>query len=368
MRLLYDATPLLMRSAGVKNYHHALLRRLIYCIRPHNIELFPFLRVLTPNHNERSNYPPAATAMRLGAVLASNYLRLPVASRAAARADVFHVTHHLRNVPRCHRLTSMLHDPTPITMPEQHTLSNVRYFEGFVRKTLPQLDAVITPSEAVRSDVAQRLGYPAERVRAIPHGVDEDFFDATPAAKQTARGTYDLPASYTLFVGSVEPRKNLVRLVEAFALLPESLRREYPLVITGASGWKNAKIQSAIRRAKHVSLVGYVSRELLPAVYHMSSLFVFPSLYEGFGMPLLEAMAAGVPTLTSNVSALPEVAGDAALLVDPLDVEQIADGMSRLLTDRQYAATLGERARARARLFTWELCAERTKAFFEDVA
>jgi alpha-1,3-rhamnosyl/mannosyltransferase len=368
LRVLYDATPLLMRSAGVKNYHHSLLRQLMLLIWPHELDLFPYLGDLAPNHNERSNYSTWKTARGLGAMLASNYLFAPTLSPAAREADLFHVTPHLWRPPHGPALTSMVHDPTPLTMPEAHTTSNVRYFQHFVRHVMPRLDAMIVPSYAVKHDLVDLCGAAEEKITVISHGVDEEFFDATPAAREVARAQYDLPDRYVLFVGSMEPRKNLLGLIEAYTSLPLKLQRAYPLVIVGASGWKNEQIRKATGKNPNVRIVGYVSRELLPAVYEGCSLFVFPSHYEGFGMPVLEAMAAGAPVVTSKTSALPEVVGDTAVLVDPDDLGELADAIERVLEDQQTAALMGSSARQRARRFTWEKCALETKHFFESVA
>lgn len=366
MKVLYDATPLLMRSAGVKNYHYALLRRLIPVIWPHEISLFPWLDELTPNENERSNYSKLRTYAGLGAMLSSNYLGLPAPHIAARGADLFHITHHLWHPPRSTRLSSMVHDPTPLTLPECHTDSNIRYFERFVERTLPKLDAVIAPSYAVKRDLVRYCAASEERVSVIPHGVDEDFFEATPAQREVARQTYDLPDRYVLFVGSVEPRKNLLRLLEAYEMLPEALRRQNPLLLVGPPGWNNDEIQKRLAKARHVRVVGFVRRELLPAVYEGCSLFAFPSLYEGFGMPVLEAMAAGAPVMTSKRSALPEVLGKTGLLVHPKKPEEMAEAMRGVLEDSHAAALMGAQARQRARQFSWERCALDTKKFFEE--
>lgn len=367
MKVLYDATPLLMRSAGVKNYHYALLRRLIPIIWPFEMELFPWLRDLPANENERSNYPKLQTFAGLGAVLTSNYLGLPFARMACRGADLFHMTHHLWHPPTSLRLSSMVHDPTPLTLPECHTESNIRYFERFVEKTLPKLDGVITPSYAVKRDLVRDCGASEERITVIPHGVDEDFFEATPAQREVARQTYDLPDRYVLFVGSVEPRKNLLRLLEAYDILPEKLRAQYPLLLVGPPGWNNQEIQKRLTKTRHVRVVGFVRRELLPAVYESCSLFAFPSLYEGFGMPALEAMAAGAPVMASKRSALPEVVGESGLLVHPKKPEEMAEAMRGLLEDPHTAALMGGQARQRARQFTWERCALETKKFFEEM-
>ena len=368
MRILYDATPLLMRSAGVKNYHHSLLKQLMLLIWPHELELFPYLDKLEPNHNERSNYSRSQTIRGLGAMLASNYLFAPTLSAAAREADVFHITPHLWRPPNGPILTSMVHDPTPIMLPDAHTAGNIRYFQHFVDKVMPRLDAMVTPSYAVKRDLVEVCGAAEEKITVIPHGVDEEFFESTPAQREVARMQYGLPDRYILFVGSVEPRKNLLGLLEAYAGLPAAVQRSYPLVIVGASGWKNESIQRAISKNANVRLAGYVSRELLPAVYEGCSLFVFPSHYEGFGMPVLEAMAAGAPVIASNVSALPEVVGDSGILIDPDDIEDLTEAMERVLEDQQTAALMGSSARQRARRFTWEKCALETKHFFESVA
>ena len=366
MRILYDATPLLMRSAGVKNYHHSLLTHLVPILEPHQVDLFPLLQGLPPNNNEGSNYGSLATKIRLGGVVASNYSGIAIPSQLATDADVFHLTPFVRHPPKDVPLTSMVHDPTPLLLPECHPETNVRYFEYFVETIVPRLRGLMTPSQAVKDDLVEHLGVDEQRIRVVHHGVDEDFFDTVPSTVRLARQTYNLPDHYVLFVGAMEPRKNLTNLVRAYSLLSPDLRRRHPLVVTGATGWKNKEIRKQLG-AVGAHLTGYVRRALLPALYHGASLFVLPSFYEGFGMPLLEAMAARVPVVTSDVSAMPEVAGEAALYADPHDVESIADAMERVLQQTQLATALGEAGRRRARLFTWHETAVDTKAFFEGV-
>lgn len=366
MNILYDATPLLMRSAGVKNYHYNLLRHLIPEISPHLLRLFPYLNTLKPNRNQASNYPRGQTLVRLGGVLASNYLGLPLADWACRESDLFHVTPHLWKMPRGVCLTSMIHDPTPALLPECHTGSNIRYFHNFMREVAPRLRRIMVPSEAVRKDLSVYFGLPPEKMRAIPHGVDEDFFETTSAALYLVRQKYNLPEDYILFVGAFEPRKNVLRLVRAFLKLPAELRRRHPLVLAGASGWKNTEILRAVEAAPGVHLAGYVRRGLLPALYHSAKLFVLPSLYEGFGLPLLEAMAARLPVVTSTSSAMPEVTGDHAVLADPHSTEELTAAMQKLLEDQETAAKMGEAGRVHARRFTWERTALATKMFFEE--
>ena len=370
MKIVYDATPLLMRSAGVKNYHHALLENLLRLAPAEDveIELFPYLDGLAPNENESSNYPPSATKFRLAGILASNYLGYPYAASAVKGASLFHISQNLLRPPGGPRLTSMVHDTTPLNLPSCHTPSNIRYFERFVRDVLPRLDGIITPTETVKHELVNELSVPAEKVRSIPHGVDPDFYEVSQAQFQVAQETYGLPANYVLFIGSMEPRKNLERLAQAYDLLPGKMQAEYPLVIAGTSGWKNEKIRARLGKNKNVRMIGYVKRELLPAVYASSSAFVFPSLYEGFGMPVVEAMASGAPVICSSAGALPEVVGNGAMLVDPRDVDGWAQAMMKVLSDPHRATVMGDTGRSRARSYSWSRCAAETLEYLRGVA
>lgn len=365
MRILYDAAPLLMRSAGVKNYHYELLKRLPAAAAAHSFRLFPFLSGLPRNDNQRSNYPFLASWLRIGCVSASNYLKAPFAAAAARGADIFHVTPHLFDPPAGPVLTSTIHDPTPLLMPQCHTAGNIRYFERFAARTLPRLAGAVAPSEAVKTDLVAHCGADADKVCVIPHGVAPDFFDAAQERRQAARRAYALPPRFLLAVGSIEPRKNLERLIAAYAGLPAVLRRRVPLVLAGPRGWRDDAIRRRIEQADGVQATGYVRRALLPALYAAASAFVFPSLYEGFGLPLLEAMAAGAPLVASNRAAMPEVVGDAGLLVDPLDVDALRRAIERILEDEPLAAKLAAAGRKRARTFTWEKTAAATLQFLE---
>ena len=365
MKILYDATPLLMRSAGVKNYHYAVLQRLLASVPSEQLEMFPYLRRIGVNVNERSNFSAPYSWVRLSGVLASNRFHIPFAHPQAAGADLFHITPHVFHPPTKTLLTSMIHDATPLTHPDCHQRPTIELFQWFVEHTIPKLAAVVVPSRAVKQDLITQIGMRSTTIEVIHHGVDEDFFEASPEQLATARRTYGLPEEFVLFVGSMEPRKNLIRLAEAHAQLPESLQARFPLVVVGSAGWHNSEIRNVLEKSNHVQLAGYVSRALLPAVYACASLFVFPSLYEGFGMPLLEAMAAGTPVITSSISAMPEVVGEAGVTVDPYDADEIREAMRSMLEDTNAAAQMGARGRAHARAFTWERTAALTWEFFE---
>ncbi len=251
------------------------------------------------------------------------------------------------------------------------------WFRHYARVMLPRAaraaDAVITLSHASKVDIVQGLAIPAERVTVVPGGVDSCF---TPLAPQSDRAhevrrRYALPPAFMLTVGSVEPRKNLPRLLEAIHRLRAcSDTADVVLVHAGPEGWLADGVAPVIRAlglADAVRFLGYVPRQDLAALYALARLCAYPSLSEGFGLPVAEAMACGCPVVTSNVSALPEVAGDAAVLFDPGSVEEIAAAVAALWTDTGRRRELTVRGRARATCFTWERAAQETAAVYEAV-
>lgn len=262
-----------------------------------------------------------------------------------------------------------IHDVIPYIYPKTSSRLDRLIYRLWLPLAVRHLDAVITDSECSRRDILTHLPVHPDKVTVVPIAASPRYrpLDRTQTASVLAR--LGLTAPYILYVGSVEPRKNLSRLLEAFARLRADAPG-YRLVIVGAGRWKTTPIFKTVARLglePYVSFTGYVAEEDLPALYAGAALFVFPSLYEGFGLPVLEAMACGTPVITSNVSSLPEVAGDAALTVNPFDVEAIADTMRRVLADPALAAHLRERGLARARQFSWERTARETLAVYERV-
>jgi glycosyltransferase involved in cell wall biosynthesis len=206
-------------------------------------------------------------------------------------------------------------------------------------------------------------------VMVIPEAANARYRQLDPDAVAPALGRYGVEPPYILYVGSLEKRKNLPRLLQAYARLRQDLPG-WKLVIVGARKWKSAPIFDTLSRLglePYVHFTGFVEEDDLPALYNGADLFCFPSLYEGFGLPVLEAMACGTPVVTSSTSSLPEVAGEAALLVDPYDVEAIAAAMRRVLSDPELAQDLRARGLARAAQFTWERTARETIAVYERV-
>lgn len=228
-----------------------------------------------------------------------------------------------------------------------------------IGRAIKRAAAFICISEATRAEFLDRFPQAAARTHVTPLAADPRFS----RAKATAR---DRP--YVLAVGTLEPRKNLVRLIEAWAALPAHIRSEHRLALVGPVGWDvEATLSAARAHPADVELLGYVDDDELAGLYAGCAAFAYPSLHEGFGLPVLEAMSAGAPVITSNVSSLPEVAGDAALLVDPLDVGALSDALETLLTDAARADALRAAGREQARLFSWDRCAGETTAIMREL-
>jgi glycosyltransferase involved in cell wall biosynthesis len=269
------------------------------------------------------------------------------------------------------KIVVTIHDVIGLVLPETFTWKMKLWLRVFAHNAARAADQIIAISETTKNDFVRYTGCPPEHVSVVYNALDEHFKPLqNEQERQRVRRKYSLPHSFILYVGTIEPRKNLPLLVHAYNLLPKSLRQQYALVIAGGLGWKTGRIVDAIRSnnaEERILLTGYVEDDDLPTLYNLASLFVYPSLYEGFGYPVLEAMACGIPVITSNRSSLPEVAGDAAVLVNPFDARQIAREMERALLDMQWREELQRRGFARAAQFNWKRNAEETLAVLENV-
>ncbi|KKW42966.1 MAG: Glycosyl transferase group 1 [Candidatus Magasanikbacteria bacterium GW2011_GWA2_56_11] len=231
------------------------------------------------------------------------------------------------------------------------------------RRQCARADIILTPSLNTKRDLVEKYGVGEDKVRVLYPGLGTEFLRAVPPSAGTAalvRKKYRLPESFILFLGTIEPRKNLLGLIEAYKLLQTDSgfgARNPALVIAGAPGWKSREVYRLLSQTPGVLYVGYVSPADKPALYSLAELFVYPSLYEGFGFPVLEAMAAGVPVITSHRSSLSEVSADAAYLINPYDIADIARAMKLMLTDNTARDWHRRRGRAQAEKFTWDRAA-----------
>ncbi len=354
MRVMIDASSALFRSAGIKNYiYHWMTHLRRQAADGDEILGYPFLSGADRLNHEASVLPFWGTASRVAVLYGVNWFGRRVLDMTLQGADVFHASNQVHHAPGRAKVTATIHDLTGFLMPELHTRANATADRVFAERILKRADGLIAVSENTRQDAIRLLGIRPERITTIYSGVPEAFFNAEPAKRARP---------YVLCVGTIEPRKNLLTLLDAWKQVTTDLREAFELVVAGPVGWSAEATVARIRA--DATYLGYVPEEALPGLVAGATAFVYPSLYEGFGFPVVQAMAAGVPVTTSNVSCLPEVAGDAALLVDPRSAAEIAAAITRVLESPELRAELGARGRVRARRYRWEACAEESLQFF----
>jgi glycosyltransferase involved in cell wall biosynthesis len=285
------------------------------------------------------------------------------------RPDVFHSPNYIVPLASGTPMVVTVHD-TGFLDRRVHRLRSHLYLTVLTTAAVHKAARIICVSTPTYVDFCDRFPRAADRARVVTEGVNPRFRPADAMAIDRVRAAYGLPERYILFVGTFEPRKNLTRLVAAYERTIAATDAPDHLVLAGGAGWKNNDVFARIAASElreRIRVLGYVDDDDLPPLYSGCSLFAYPSVLEGFGLPPVEAMACGVPVVTSATSALPETVGDAACLVDPADDASIADGMSRVLTDDGYAKELVESGCARAADMTWEAVAEKTLAVYEEV-
>jgi glycosyltransferase involved in cell wall biosynthesis len=284
--------------------------------------------------------------------------------------DIIHSTAYTSPFLERAKLIVTFHDMTFFTHPQHHFEANRIFCTEQVHLGRRYAARIITVSEHSKKDIIRYLHLPAEKVKVIYEAVDKRFKEIKDNSYLFSRlKKYNLTFPYILYHGSVEPRKNLKRVIQAFHQF-SSKHSSYHLVISGAKGWLNEEIYQLIDRLKmreKIKVLGYVPEEDVPFLYNGAFLFLFPSLYEGFGLPVLEAMACGVPVVTSNVSSLPEVAGEAAILVNPEKVEEIVEAMKGIVENKNLRFELKEKSIKQSQKFTLEKMAAETLAVYEEV-
>lgn len=380
MRIILSVQPIRFPLTGIGRYTLELARHLPAVADIEALKLFgeeDFVHGLPEPGNNASK--PASLVTRVKHRLARNPVLLDIyRKRVHARRGKALRNHddHLYHGPNFYlppfagRSVVTIHDLSVFTMPEHHPVERVMFIRKEVETALKQASILITDAEYTRREVADYFGWPIERVRSAALAGSAEFHPRPADAIGPVLARYRLsPGGYVLYTGTIEPRKNIVRLIDAYGRLPSALRRNVPLVLAGYKGWNNAEEMDRIRRAEQegwARYLGFVPDADLPILFAGARLFAFPSLYEGFGLPVLEAMASGVPVVTSSSSTLPEVAGDAAAICPPEDVDMLTDQLARGVDDQQWRSQAIEKGLVQAAKFSWRRCAEETAAIYRS--
>lgn len=372
MRITLDISPYLHKHAGLGRYSGELLQAMRRIAPQHEyLGLYHGTNELKPEGALADlatfRVPMGAKPWRMSVLLAY-YARRPMDLKLPP-SDVFHGTDHLLPPLKNSRTVFTIHDIIFRFLPQYHLPLNRWYLDLMLPKFMQRADVVIAVSENTRRDVARLMQVPADKVSVIYEGVNAQFRPINdPARCELVRRKYKLPARYILFFSTIEPRKNLVTLLEAYARLRKQMADAPSLVVMGRKGWlyeDTLKRIVELGLTQDVFLTDWVEGEDVPVVLSLAEVFVFPSLYEGFGLTPLEAMACGAPVISSNASSLPEVIGDAGILLDPHDVGGFANAMLRVLSDDARRRELRARGLHQAAKFTWERAARETLAVYE---
>ncbi|HUP27245.1 MAG TPA: glycosyltransferase family 1 protein [Chloroflexia bacterium] len=364
----FEASALQGCKSGVGYYTENLLGSIMRTAPEHDYVLFSNRRISdgwkqlgTERLYDRRFFPVRAAWMQ--AVLPG--------SLRDVQPDVCHFTNYLAPLAcECPQVVT-IYDMTVFITPRYHHFKKLILDRTLIPRVARRADAIITVSNSARNDILRYLKVKRDKVKVIPGAVSPFFRPVTdPVQLDEVRARYNLHQPFILYVGTIEPRKNLVRLIQAFANLKRN-GSPHKLVIVGQQGWQVAPIFDEVERlglSNEITFTGYAPIEDLPALYTLCEVMAFPSLYEGFGLPVLEAMACGAPVLTSKTSSLVEVASGAAMLVDPLSVDDISHALCRLHAEPDLRAHLREAGLENAARFSWEATARSTLDIYEHVA
>ena len=371
MTITVDVSAAVHRRAGLGRYAESLTRALLPLI-PNELALF---------YNAERGVQPLAGLEHLPTdtislgykpwrmlVWAGQLTHAPF-NRLTPGATLFHATEHLLMPLQGIPTVLTIHDLIFRRLPEHHKRLNRWYLNATLPLYCRRATHIIVVSEATRRDLVAAYDLPPEKLTVIQEAADPRFRPQSPERCAAVRAHYKLPGDFLLYVGTIEPRKNLTRLLHAWEPLYRAGEAP-PLVIVGRRGWLSGDFYAALEASPArdaVIFTGYVADADLPALYAAATAFVFPSLYEGFGLPPLEALAVGTPVSCSNTSSLPEVVGDAALTFDPTTEEDIANALRRITGDAELRADLRERGLQRAAQFSWERAARETLAVYRSI-
>ena len=375
LRIIFNAIPLLSPLTGIGQYTYQLAQRLQ---EDQNININFFYAAYW---DDKLRNQPIPNIINIKTLIKKC---LPNSYRLARRLQQYYFNHGINSgVNAVYHEPNFLpfnfdgptvitaHDLSWIRYPETHPIERLRTMNRYFEAGLAKAHHIITDSEFIKQEIIQVFGINPNKIQAIALGVEPIFIPQTADTTQDVLSQYKLKhAQYILSVGTLEPRKNIKNTIDAYMQLPATTRKAYPLVIVGMKGWHKSKLEKQLTpliQAEEIRLIGYLPRQDLATLTAGALTLVYPSLYEGFGLPPLEAMSCGVPVITSNTSSLPEVVNNGGILVDPLDVNAINLALNTLIHDQELRKTYAQQAYTQSLNFSWQRCTQETINVYRKV-
>lgn len=379
MRISIDLEPCTNNRSGIGVYSYNITKNLekIKGIELYG-EIFSFLGKdkLDENYKELGiklkvcKLFPYGVYRRIWSILPLGYNTL-----LNSHSDIYHFFDYIVPPKIKGKVITTIHDMTYILYPEMVEKKTMERIKKGIGYSVNRADKIITVSESSKKDIIKCLGVDATKIEVVYNGVEYECFSNSYTKEQQCKvkSKYNLPDKYILYMGTLEPRKNIESIISAFSILISNDKiysDKIKLVIAGKKGWLYESIFNQVQKLAledKVIFTDYIEEEDKPLIYHMADMFVFPSIYEGFGIPVVEAMASSVPVITSTSSSLPEVAGDAAILVEPKDIDSMAKAMNKILEDEELRKFMIEKGHAQAKKFNWESSAEKLVGIYGDL-
>jgi glycosyltransferase involved in cell wall biosynthesis len=373
VRIGIDYTAAVHQGAGIGRYTRELVRALVELNGKHQYVLFAAVGGQLPGETIQPASVPMRTVPISDRTLAILWhrLRLPLwVELVTGQVDVFHSPDFVLPPVRRARTLVTVHDLSFIRYPQHADAGLEAYLSSVVPRSVQRADLVLADSRSTKDDLVELLAVQPAKIEVVYPGVDPRFHPIEDQILlKEVRERYHLPSRFVLGLGTLQPRKNFIGLIEAFADLRSTIR-DLRLVIVGGRGWLYESIFATVERLgveEKVIFPGYVADEDLPALYNLAELFVFPSLYEGFGLPPLEALACGTPVVSSTASSLPEVMGEAGLMVEATDIEALTGAMTRVLEDSLLREDMVAAGIEQAKRFTWERSAMKLLGLYKTL-
>jgi glycosyltransferase involved in cell wall biosynthesis len=371
--LITNGIPLLTPLTGVGRYTYEVAKRIDGSEKYSDYYYYGYFakKLMGPGEAELlKGLKRVVSSVPLLKSLARRAMKIPARIYAGKRYDLYWEPNFIpeENIESLKTVVTV-HDFSFHGHPEWHPAERIGYFEENFMKKISRADTIVTVSEKIKSEAMEILGIPSEKIEVIYNGIDHDLFRIyDEESLREFRERVSIPEKFILFVGSIEPRKNLLNLLKAYHRLDEESKREFPLIIAGFKGWENREIMDEMEKEKeHIAYLGYLDDRDLAMLYSSASIFVYPSLYEGFGIPPVEAMASGTPVLTSSGTVMEEICADAVIYADPFDIDDISSKLHLMISDDTLRDDLVRRGVERASLYDWERCAREHMRLFDRI-